>query len=550
MAYGPDALDVMNVDLTGKNFIVTGANSGCGKELTKFLAGRGATVFMVCRSLRRADAAKQEILQEFAGDFAGDFAGFSHKFKDGKVMEILLGDVSVEEDVRRIWDEFNRRNITLDGLILNAGALLEDKQLTKDGVEVTLASHLLFGVYLLGSLAMPSLSKSSGRCLIVSSAGMLQHPFPSWETAASLKGAYDGTVRYCQMKRGQVILAKRWSAQFSDVKVVSVHPGWAKTGCGEPSKYFKKTDDASGADIVLALLSKTYEPRRNAWEAVEGMAWLLSCPADQIESGEFYLDRRPQVQHMAGPCFMEGSYTKNTAAEVDVLMQKLESWANGGIPSLGELKATSDAVDAGVVAAKAKCQPMDRKIDIQKFMGRWFIVGSISSFLDKNSSNGSEEYAWNEEEQRIDVTFTYMSGNLKTRHATSQTAKPGNENQTAWDLSFKLGAFPVKNAYIIIACNTKDYSTCVVGDPGRNVLYLMARTPEVDAITYETMKLEAEAAGYDRFNIAAQPQIRPRWKKTLKDSLHVVCTVPRLDMSAESDDMNCPDPCSSSSSDC
>jgi len=407
----------------------------------------------------------------------------------------LLGDVGVEGDVRRIWEEFTGRNVALDGLVLNAGALLNDKQLTKDGVEVTLASHLLFGVYLFGSLAMSSLAKSSGRCLTVTSAGMLQYPFPDWETAASLKGTYDGVIRYSQMKRGQVILAKKWSAQFPDVKVVSVHPGWAKTA---------GTDEAFGADM-----SKYFEPWRNTWEGVEGMAWLLSCPSNQIESGELYLDRKPQVQHMAGPFFTEGSYTKNTTAEVDVLMQKLESWANGGVPSPDELKAISDAVEAGRVAAKAKCQPMDRKLDIHKFMGKWYIVGSIPSFLDKNSANGTEEYVWNPKTQRIDVTFTYMSRDLKKTNVTPQTAKPVNENETNWDLTIKLGPFPVKLSYLIIACNTEDYSTCVVGDPGRSDLYLMARTPEVDAATYESMKLEAEAAGYDRFNIEVQPQTWP-----------------------------------------
>jgi len=478
-AYGADALDVTTVDLTGKAFIVTGANSGCGKELTSFLGGRGATVFMVCRSKERGEAARQDIIKEF---------------KDAK-LELLLGDVGTEQDVRRIWAEFAGKKIGLDGIVLNAGALLNSKQLTKDGLEVTLATHLLFGVYLLGSLAMPALAASSGRCLLVTSAGMLQYPFPDWDTAASLKGTYDGVVRYSQMKRGQVILAKRWSAKFNDVKIVSVHPGWAKTA---------GTDEAFGADM-----SKWFEPWRNTWEGVEGMAWLLCCPFEQIQSGELYLDRTPQSQHMAGPFFTEGSHTKNTPAEVDAMMEKLESWANGGMPSPEQLKAISDARDAGSDAVKSRCQAMDRKIDIQKFMGKWYIIGSIPSFLDKDTANGTEEYAWNEEKQEIDVTFTYMSKDLKKTSVQPQTAKPVNENQTNWDLSIKLGPVPVKLSYLIIACNTEDYSTCVVGDPRRNVLYLMARTPEIDAATYDSMKLEAEAAGYDRFKIEPQPQTWP-----------------------------------------
>lgn len=195
------------------------------------------------------------------------------------------------------------------------------------------------------------------------------------------------------------------------------------------------------------------------------------------------------------------------------MMQKLELWSkkpeDGGRPSADQLKAISDAVEAGNAAAKGKCEPMDRKIDIQKMMGKWYIIGSIPSFLDKNTANGTEEYVWNEEKQLIDVTFTYMSRDLKKTNVTPQTAKPSNENQTFWDLKVKLGPFPVKLSYLVIGCNTEDYSSCVVGDPGRNVLYLMARTPEIDAATYETMKLEAEAAGYDRLKIEDQPQTWP-----------------------------------------
>jgi len=164
---------------------------------------------------------------------------------------------------------------------------------------------------------------------------------------------------------------------------------------------------------------------------------------------------------------------------------------------------------AGVEAAKSKCQPGEFKLDIPKFMGRWYIIGSIPSFLDKDTANGTEDYVWNEEKKQIDVTFTYMSRDLKKTSVTPQTANPVNENHTNWDMKIKLGPFPVKLSALIIACNTEDYSTTVVGDPGRKVLYLMARTPQIDAATYESMKLSAEAAGYDRFKIEEQPQTWP-----------------------------------------
>jgi len=102
-----------------------------------------------------------------------------------------------------------------------------------------------------------------------------------------------------------------------------------------------------------------------------------------------------------------------------------------------------------------------------------------------------------------------MSRDFKKTSVTPQTAKPVNESQTNWDLRIKLGPFPVTLSYLIIGCNTEDYSTCVVGDPRRAVLYLMARTPEIDEATYQSMTLIAEANGYDRFTIERQPQTWP-----------------------------------------
>lgn len=102
---------------------------------------------------------------------------------------------------------------------------------------------------------------------------------------------------------------------------------------------------------------------------------------------------------------------------------------------------------------------------------------------------------------------------------TPQTAKPANEENTLWNLKVKLGPVPIKLSYVIIACDTEDYSTCVVGDPGRNLLYLMARTPQVESAIYESMTLQAEAAGYDRSKIETHPQTWPSQGGKVADSV-------------------------------
>merc|ERR1740121_3325209 len=112
------------MDLSGKIFLITGANSGVGKELTQFLASQKATVYMLCRSRTRAEAALAEIKTTTGSES----------------LYILEGDVGLERDVRRCWAEFSDSVLSkmatprLDGVVCNAGALLNEKTLTAEGV--------------------------------------------------------------------------------------------------------------------------------------------------------------------------------------------------------------------------------------------------------------------------------------------------------------------------------------------------------------------------------------------------------------------------------
>ena len=77
-------------------------------------------------------------------------------------------------------------------------------------------------------------------------------------------------------------------------------------------------DDAFGSG------KKVLEPMRSTWEGAEGITWLMGVSGDKIESGGFYLDRKVQQKHIAGPIMSEGSHTKNTDVEVQEFMNKLK----------------------------------------------------------------------------------------------------------------------------------------------------------------------------------------------------------------------------------
>ena len=200
---------------------------------------------MVCRNPTRAAKAKDEIFQE----------------TNNSKLHLLLADCGLEKDIRRIVDEFKSHRLEclqqdnkeateaqvgLDGLVCNAGALLNQRTLTSEGIEVTFASHLLFGTYLLGKLLLPSLEKNKdSRVVMVSSGGMYNSKFPEWEDAVSMGSKkYDGQFAYVYAKRGQVLLAEEWAKRFPKVKFVSCHPGWTQTEAvdaayGEDKKYLE-----------------------------------------------------------------------------------------------------------------------------------------------------------------------------------------------------------------------------------------------------------------------------------------------------------------------
>ena len=220
------------VDLEGKTFIVTGSNQGLGKEIALYAASKQANVYMLCRNKERAEAARDDIMQQ----------------TNNKNVKVLLADVSEPTQIRRVVAEFQAREEQLDCLVCNAGALFNDRRTNSDGDEITLMAHLVGGSYQLTKLLMPNLANADDpRVIYVASGGMYNTKFPSWEEAASsgkFESKYNGNFAYSYAKRGQVLLAERLSTQHPEIKFLSSHPGWTKT---------EGVDAAYGSQVTLCV---------------------------------------------------------------------------------------------------------------------------------------------------------------------------------------------------------------------------------------------------------------------------------------------------------
>lgn len=279
--------------MTGKVVVVTGANSGIGKELATYAAAKGAKLYMCCRSKDRAEKAKSEIMEATSND----------------KIDILLADMGELAQVRKMVAELQKKESKVDCLVCNAGALFNDRRESSEGNEITFACHLLGGSYLLSQLLLPQLKASTdGRVIFVGSGGMYNTNFPSWDIATNAsKEKYDGQFAYAYAKRGQVLLAEEFTKSIPEITWVSAHPGWVST---------------DGVDAAYGESKKYLEPMRNTWQGAEGIAWLMSTQSG-FKSGEFYLDRSPQPKHVA----YGGSFTKNKPAEVQEMLDKLKSAA-------------------------------------------------------------------------------------------------------------------------------------------------------------------------------------------------------------------------------
>jgi len=135
--------------MTGKTCLVTGANSGIGKETALGLARLGARVVLVCRNQQKGEEALGDIRRE---------TGSSS-------LDLLIADTSSFGSVRALAVQVHERYRRLDVLLNNAGAAVRYRMLSADGIEMTLAGNYLGPVLL--TFLLLDLLKSSAPSRIV-----------------------------------------------------------------------------------------------------------------------------------------------------------------------------------------------------------------------------------------------------------------------------------------------------------------------------------------------------------------------------------------------
>ena len=146
-------------------------------------------------------------------------------------------------------------------------------------------------------------------------------------------------------------------------------------------------------------------------------------------------------------------------------------------------------------------------VDIPSFMGDWYVLANIPTWLEEGAHNAVESYRL-DTDGTIATTFTYLKGNFdgprKTYTPRGFILDPSSN--AVWGMRF---FWPIKAEYLIIHLNG-EYTQTVIGRNRRDYVWIMARTPDIPESDYRRIVDQLAEAGYNTQRIQRVPQRWPR----------------------------------------
>jgi len=268
MTFGVDDIG----DLTGKVFVVTGANSGLGLVTTRRLAARHGHVVMACRSLDKANRARDEVLRQ----------------EPLASVEVMPLDLASLDSIARFEEAFAHERI--DGLCNNAGVMAIPRRETADGFEMQLGTNHL-GHFALTARLWPRLVETAGARVVNVSSLMHRVGRMHFDDLMGER-RYDKWAAYGQSKLSNLLftfeLRRRAEAAGAPVIVAAAHPGYAATNLQQVGP------EMSGNPFMKRLMAVA---NRLVAQDAEGGALpqLRALVGDGVVSGDYFGPSRFEI---------------------------------------------------------------------------------------------------------------------------------------------------------------------------------------------------------------------------------------------------------------
>jgi apolipoprotein D and lipocalin family protein len=159
---------------------------------------------------------------------------------------------------------------------------------------------------------------------------------------------------------------------------------------------------------------------------------------------------------------------------------------------------------AGLTACSSQPpMPTVAQVDLPRFMGDWYVIANIPTFLEKDAYNPVESYALNAD-GTIATTFTFNAGSFEGEEKVyhPQGFIRNTATNAEWGMQF---IWPIKADYRIVYID-EDYQYTVIGRNSRDYVWIMARTAQIPDQTYGELRDFVIDLGYDPELLQKAPQ--------------------------------------------
>ena len=154
-------------------------------------------------------------------------------------------------------------------------------------------------------------------------------------------------------------------------------------------------------------------------------------------------------------------------------------------------------------ASDAPEMPTVEHVDLERFMGPWYVIANIPTFLEKGAHNAVETYRLNDD-GTIATTFTFNKDSFdgEQREYNPKGFVLDTETNARWGMRF---IWPIKADYRIVYLDA-DYSQTIIGRQKRDFVWIMARTPTIPDESYDKLVKRVADLGYDTSQLRRVPQ--------------------------------------------